>query len=1019
MDRYEYRLKTEQIQKLVAKKEYKTALQVVESMDWRKVRDVSTLSAAAEVYVAARRYGEAMDLLEQAYGYAPIGRRVIYRLTEVALLAKDAETARAYLDEFKEVAGKDSAQYILEYRLAKLTEQPREQRIALLEAYRDLEMEDRWSYELAKLYAEAGRIDECVALCDEIALWFKQSKYTDRALALKGKYAPLTQEQQERMEHPERYLAKKPGKKAERKRPETKAEVSVEPETASGGREPALREVPEELFVESEPQPGPGDFAEPEPQPESADVAEPEEDMVEETIEAPEPDVQEEMPERHKSAHRLRIPGLSWLFRGTEAEDEDEDPEEQEAVEPEAEAVKAEGPEEETAEPVLFQETEEPENTGTEDDTEWITEMLEANLQEEVEHFSGEESVQLVQSENMPSEDFQPIEDQQKEEEASTPEEETTEPEKADAEWETTADDSGEASAQEKQEEPVGWEESLAQLLQDPTVKSAAETGDVFSATIRQAEEPETISEETDLMEGQLEFDFLRLDAVAKAKEEREKELGIWDDPFRELVMQEPEEEAQIRLIFSSTEEELARSAEDMWKAPVEGPEEASNPEAEAVQQAEVETEEVFVEEPRIIDMQPEQDFREETEAGEGVDARMETEPREAGDSQEVVSSQEEAEAEKNAETEDAAGDPETAGVDQEAAEPQTGTEGQEAAETQMEAEDQEAAETQMEAEADSQEKEEAEGAVPVPETAAQAETAAAQASETGEEPQIQMMYAGSQPIDEAEQALLMAEAAVHRALAEDEKEAREGAKVQSLTITETEPEAEPEERPVEPDPEPEHKSAIPWTRHNMLVRTANMQAGMELAMGYLLRLPPQERPKSVAKTSGEKLNRKTWEELEPRLKGRVLIVEQANAMDSNCMDGLKHYLTGEGHMAVLIDTEEGIAEIGLRNKALLDMFPTEYAYYEYTSDEIVQHGLTYAESQGWTLDDMATLAFYAAVENMPDVPAGRELIEAENIIDDAIELAEQKSLGRILKGAFGNKKEKGNVLKESHFKAH
>ena len=121
--------------------------------------------------------------------------------------------------------------------------------------------------------------------------------------------------------------------------------------------------------------------------------------------------------------------------------------------------------------------------------------------------------------------------------------------------------------------------------------------------------------------------------------------------------------------------------------------------------------------------------------------------------------------------------------------------------------------------------------------------------------------------------------------------------------------------------------------------------------------------------------------------------------------------------MAVLIDTEENIAQIGLRNKALLDMFPTEYAYYEYSDEEIVHHGVEYAQSRGWTLDDMAMLAYSAAVESMPDQPKGRELIEAENIIDDAIETAEQRTTGRLVKRVLGGKKEKGNILREAHFR--
>lgn len=942
MDRYEYKLKTEQIQKLVARKEYKAALQIAETIDWRKVKDVKILSSAAEAYVAAKRYEDALDLLEQAYENAPLGRRIIYRLTEVAILAKDAETAGAYLDEFKKVAPKDSGQYILEYRLARLQGESPERRIAILEEYQQQEFDERWSYELARLYAENGRIDDCVKLCDDIVLWFSLGKYVEKALALKAKYAPLSESQQDRVKHSESY---------------------------AGVDEEAQDDMPEQ-------------------------VSESEKVQEEEETSKPEEEASgSEEEETAKGMKRLKFPGFSWLFRGGAADDEEES---------EEEVLEEGNSEEETSEEETSREEAAPdlaagpvsdaadEYAQTEAEEEW-SEVV----PEETE--TGKEDITPEKAET-PEDN---PEDEIPDEEEYTEEVFRTED---DTEWLSAPETGSEEelfAEPEKEPEPgasgkvrteLSPEEELERLLQDPSVRTAVETGDVFSALIRPAEEePAQAGEEDAMLEGQLEFDFRKMDALARAKEEREKELGIWDDPFRELVMQEPEEEQQVRLIFSSTEEELIRQAES--------------------RQASVDESEECPDEPEGV-CEGKEELAEEAAEAESAEEEAEQEILEE------ESKREEAEQETS----------------EEACEKEEVT--QEASEEECEEEEaeQEASEEEPEEEALQEVSEEASGE----EEAAQ-EPAAQKAVEekTEDEPAKEEK---DQPVDEMEEALRLIEAEVHRALAEDametsdsgqpvseekeEPKPQESVHAEGLdSETVPEPKEEAEEEKTEDEPEKKigalRRETRPWSRHNMLVRSENMKAGFELAMGYLLRLPAEERMPSVARTSGDKLNRKNWEDLEERLKDRILIVEYADEMDDVCLEHLRDYLTREGSMAVLIDTEENIAEIGLRNKPLLDMFPTEYAYYEYSNEEIVHHGVEYAESLGWSLDDMAMLAYYAAVENMPDVQPGRELIEAENIIDDAIEMAGQKLIGRLIKGAFAGKKEKGNILREVHFKNH
>lgn len=208
MDKYEYRLKTDQMKKLADKKDTFSAIKVADTIDWRKVRDVKTLTSAAEVYVANGRYDTAIDLLLQAYEYAPIGRRIMYRLTEIAIEAGNFQDARSYYEEFQEIAPHDLGQYILRYQLEKAKGAPVEELIQILEEYRVQDFDERWSYELAELYHKAGRREDCVKLCDDIILWFSLGKYVEKAMKLKMVYEPLTASQKEKAENQTKYAEK-------------------------------------------------------------------------------------------------------------------------------------------------------------------------------------------------------------------------------------------------------------------------------------------------------------------------------------------------------------------------------------------------------------------------------------------------------------------------------------------------------------------------------------------------------------------------------------------------------------------------------------------------------------------------------------------------------------------------------------------------------------------------------------------------------------------------------------------
>lgn len=208
MDKYEFNIKVEQLRKLVNKGDYETALKIVDTIDWKKVRNANLLSMVAQVYEKNEEYQDAKDILLLAFERAPIGKRLLYKLTDLAVKEGNTEEAEAYYREFCDLAVDDPRQHLLRYMILKQKGAPAEQLIHSLESYTAEELDEKWLYELAVLYHEAGEEAACVATCDKIMLMFGLGKYVDKAMELKLQYAPLTKYQMDLVENREKYEAK-------------------------------------------------------------------------------------------------------------------------------------------------------------------------------------------------------------------------------------------------------------------------------------------------------------------------------------------------------------------------------------------------------------------------------------------------------------------------------------------------------------------------------------------------------------------------------------------------------------------------------------------------------------------------------------------------------------------------------------------------------------------------------------------------------------------------------------------
>ena len=279
MDKYEYRVKTEQMLEYMENKDYQKAMEIADTIDWRRVKSSSMLNTVSEIYEYNGEYQKSRDILFVAFDRSPGSRKIVYRLGMLALKINDPEEASDCYEEFVKLAPRDPNQYILKYKILRAQGAPLTEQIAALEEFKKAEYVEKWAYELAERYHEAGMTAECLEECDDLILWFSEGKYVYKAMELKMKYKPLTPLQQEKYDS-------RPG--AAKKAPEEPAE---EPEEETAEETVEAAEVPaeaEEESVETE-----------EAEEESAEEIE-EEEAEEEHAEETEEDEAEEEPEKEK-----------------------------------------------------------------------------------------------------------------------------------------------------------------------------------------------------------------------------------------------------------------------------------------------------------------------------------------------------------------------------------------------------------------------------------------------------------------------------------------------------------------------------------------------------------------------------------------------------------------------------------------------------------------------------------------------------------------------------------------------
>ena len=291
MDKYEYRVKTEQMLEYAEEKQYKKAMEIADTIDWRRVKNPSMLNTVSEIYEYNGEFQKSRDILFVAYDRAPESRKIIYRLGLLALKINDTDEASDCYEEFVKVAPKDPNQYILKYKILKAQNAPYAEQISALEDFKKAEYVEKWAYELASLYHQAGMTAKCLEECDDLILWFSEGKYVYQAMELKMKYKPLTPLQQEKYDS-------RPGA-----RPKVNTLAAVK---AKAAQAKAAEQVKEENTVKEE----------------NIRKEEPQEAVREEQVEEkPEEAVAEEVEEREKPAESEKSSAITKVVAGATLEE--------------------------------------------------------------------------------------------------------------------------------------------------------------------------------------------------------------------------------------------------------------------------------------------------------------------------------------------------------------------------------------------------------------------------------------------------------------------------------------------------------------------------------------------------------------------------------------------------------------------------------------------------------------------------------------------------------------------------
>ena len=1029
MDKYEYRVKTEQMLDHLEKKEYQQAKEIADGIDWRRVKNASMLNTVSEIYEYNGEFKKGRDILFLAFDRAPGSRKIVYRLGTLALKIKDIREATDCYEEFVKLAPKDPNQYILKYKILRTQGASLTDQITALEEFKKAEYIEKWAYELAKLYDEAGMTAECLEECDDLILWFSEGKYVYLAMELKMKYKPLTPLQQEKYDSRPGAVKKKP--EPEKQPESTLEEVDDENEYNEGTeenvdvqeepvREPVTERVDESKVQEIPPQEVPmqetvvqEEIPQEVPMQETVVQEEiPQEEIVEEAAE----EVMEEEPvytepeeaaEEHGSTIKQVVTGATLeeaLAQGMavangitieeeamkEREDEilangqmmiddilqkwEEKQKDHEAAIEKQKAKDEERLQKEREQARIRQEEErrEVERKAAEAEARRKAEEEEAArkaAEEEARRKAEEEAARKAAEEEARRKAEEEAARKAAEEEARRKAEEEAARKAAEAEARRKAEEEAARKAAEEEAEPI----SKTQRIPDDIVRLMEEMGNEESEEELYEEDFEDGSEtEEDFIEG-IEEELSGIDMSGSSFEEAD----FGDEDFEEADFEEEDFEDEDFEEADFEEEDF--EDEDFEEADFE----EEDFEDENFEEADFEDEDFEEEDEEEADFE-EEDFEDEDfEEADFEEEDFEDEDFEDEDFEEADFEEEDFEADFADVDDEEDFDADFADVDDE----ETDFDDED-----LEIEDDEEADEELEIEEPSEEEIQArikksKGGVPF---------------DTG------FVVTGRYDLSATSEIGLKA------GLTEEQKKLFSyfvpvrGMSEQIVEVLDNDRRAQREGT---------SKTG------NLLVIGRKGSGKTVLAVDIVKAIQKQRSLKQgkVAIVTGESLNKKELTNIIQKLRGGAIIIEHAGKLNARTVKELNYLMekkTGE-LLFVLEDQRKPLERLMTANPEFKKKFSSKLELPVFINDELVTFGQTYAKENGYKLDEMGILALYSRIDVMQREDHAVSVAEVKEIMDEAISHSQKANVKHLARRVFGKGTDDSDriILKEEDFR--
>ena len=997
MDKYEYRVKTEQMLDHLEKKEYQQAKEIADGIDWRRVKNASMLNTVSEIYEYNGEFKKGRDILFLAFDRAPGSRKIVYRLGTLALKIKDIREATDCYEEFVKLAPKDPNQYILKYKILRTQGASLTDQITALEEFKKAEYIEKWAYELAKLYDEAGMTAECLEECDDLILWFSEGKYVYLAMELKMKYKPLTPLQQEKYDSRPGAVKKKP--EPEKQPESTLEEVDDENEYNEGTeetvdvqeepvREPVTERVDESEVQEIPPQEVPmQETVVQEEIPQEEIVEEAAEEVVEEEPVYTEP---EEAAEEHGSTIKQVVTGATLeealaqgmaVANGITIEEE--------AMKEREDEILANG---QMMIDDILQKWEEKqkdheaaiEKQKAKDEERLQKEREQARIRQEEERREVERKAAEAEARRKAEEEAAR---KAAEEEARRKAEEEAARKAAEEEARRKAEEEAARKAAEEEAEPI----SKTQRIPDDIVRLMEEMGNEESEEELYEEDFEDGSEtEEDFIEG-IEEELSGIDMSGSSFEEAD----FGDEDFEEADFEEEDFEDEDFEEADFEEEDF--EDEDFEEADFED----EDFEEEDEEEADFEDEDFEEKDEEEADFEDEDfeekdfeeaDFEEEDFEDEDFEeADFEEEDFEDEDFEEADFEEEDFDADfADVEDEEEDFDNDFADVDDDFAD--VDDEETDFDDEDLEIEDDEEADEELEIEEPSEEEIQArikksKGGVPF---------------DTG------FVVTGRYDLSATSEIGLKA------GLTEEQKKLFSyfvpvrGMSEQIVEVLDNDRRAQREGT---------SKTG------NLLVIGRKGSGKTVLAVDIVKAIQKQRSLKQgkVAIVTGESLNKKELTNIIQKLRGGAIIIEHAGKLNARTVKELNYLMekkTGE-LLFVLEDQRKPLERLMTANPEFKKKFSSKLELPVFINDELVTFGQTYAKENGYKLDEMGILALYSRIDVMQREDHAVSVAEVKEIMDEAISHSQKANVKHLARRVFGKGTDDSDriILKEEDFR--